>query len=104
MHQTLNPSLAKQLLLLKIRFCLNYLITNALILITEKIQAHLDNEENTNQTVFVYLKKTLDAVGAEFLQQKLEYYGIRGIAKQWFNIYLKNARQYMTDNDQILST
>ena len=49
--------------------------------IIENIQTRLDDNEFT-AGVFVDLK--CDVVDHEILIEKLEHYGVRGIAKEWF--------------------
>ena len=43
---------------------------------------------------FSISRKQFDTVNHEILITKLEYYGIRGIAKEWFTSYLFNRRQF----------
>ena len=40
-----------------------------------------------------------DTINHEILLKKLEYYGIRGIAKSWFASYLSNRQQTVTVNN-----
>ena len=51
--------------------------------IVESIRKQLD-ARNYATGVFVDLKKAFDAVGHNILLEKHVYYGIRGIAKNWF--------------------
>ena len=38
--------------------------------------------------------ETMDIIYAKKLIRKLEHYGVRGIAKDWFVSYLSNRRQF----------
>ena len=60
-------------------------------LVTKILQA-IDNSEYTIG-VFLDLAKAFDTVNHEILLNKLEHYGIRGIALEWFKNYLTNRKQ-----------
>ena len=60
-------------------------------LVTKMLQA-IDNSEYTIG-VFLDLTKAFDTVNHEILLKKLEHYGIRGIALEWFENYLTNRKQ-----------
>ena len=72
-------------------FQLNLSTNNALMSIIENIQTQLD-EGKYCPGVFVDLKKAFDAVDHNMLLRKLDYYGIRGIANEWFCSYLKKRK------------
>ena len=57
--------------------------------IVENIQTQL-NDGKYSAGVYVDLKKVFDTVDHDILLKKLDYYGVRGIASQWFASYLKN--------------
>ena len=64
------------------RFCfrLNISTNNALMSITENIQARLDDNEFA-AGVFADLKKAFETIDHEIIIRKVENYGVRGIAK-----------------------
>ena len=65
--------------------------------ITEKIKASIDDEKY-GCGIFIDLKKTFDTVNHSILLRKLEHYGIRGPALDWFKSYLTNCKQYVYFN------
>ena len=54
----------------------------------------LDNS-NFACGIFIDLRKAFDTVDHEILLNKLEYYGIRGLANNWFKSYLSNRQQFV---------
>ena len=53
---------------------------------------------NVGCGIFIDLQKVFDTVNHRILLQKLERYGIRGIALQWFQSYLHNRKQFVLVN------
>ena len=68
----------------------------SLISITETIKNILDNNKY-GCGVLKDLKKAFDTVNHE-IPQKLEHYGIRGLAFSWFKSYLTDIRRYVHIN------
>ena len=71
--------------------------------IVENIQIQLDDGKYS-AGVFVDLKKAFDTVDHNILLKKLDYYGVRGIANEWFASYLKNRKQFVSISGHISST
>ena len=65
---------------------------------TDKISAAMENNQ-FSVGVFVDLSKAFDTLDHNILLNKLNYYGIRGIAYNWFKSYLCNWCQYVCLDD-----
>ena len=76
-------------------FRTNYSTNHAVLTIIDKIQRAIDARDYTCG-IFLDLSKAFDTVNHEILIQKLEFYGIRGIANNWFTSYLTDRRQTVT--------
>ena len=72
----------------------------ALIDLINKITTALDNKEFAIG-VFLDLSKAFDTVDHSLLLQKLEFYGIRGIALEWFKNYVTQRYQCVRYNNEI---
>ena len=70
---------------------------HALASLTEMVKQALD-EENFACGIFVDFAKAFDTVDHSILLQKLEHYGVRGLANSWFKSYLTNRKQYVSIN------
>lgn len=71
----------------------------AIFQFTQKILEALE-ERNIALGLFLDLSKAYDCLNHDILLQKLEKYGIRGIALQWFSSYLTDRKQRVAINAQ----
>ena len=71
---------------------------NALMTMVERVKSSLIAAWNYTAGVFVDPKKAFHTADHNNLLEKLDYYGIRGVAKDWFHSYLDNRKQYVTLN------
>ena len=70
---------------------------HALFSLTEMIREALDNS-NFACGIFIDLQKAFDTVDHQILLKKLEHYGVRGLANNWFKSYLTNRQQFVSIN------
>ena len=70
---------------------------NALIEMTDQIKEACDRGLYACG-VYLDLKKAFDTVNHKILLSKLNHYGIRGIANDWFKSFLANRTQYTNIN------
>ena len=47
---------------------------------------------------YLLISKRIDTVHHDILIQKVNHYGIRGVANNWFSSYLQNRLQYVSIN------
>ena len=73
----------------------NHSTLHAILLIADKIQKAIERNQYSCG-IFLDLSKAFDTVNHTILIKKLEYYGIRGIAKDWFCSYLSNRKQLVS--------
>ena len=72
----------------------------ALIDLKDRITTAIDNKEFV-AGVFLDLSKAFDTINHDLLLQKLEYYGIRGIALDWFKSYITKRYQCVNYNNEL---
>ena len=82
---------------LQFGFRASHSINHALVSLTEAIKNSLDNRK-FGCGIFLDLQKAFDTVSRAILLLKLERYGIRGIALDWFKSYLSDRKQYVIIN------
>ena len=71
---------------------------HAILCIIDKIQKAID-DRSYSCGIFLDFTKAFDTVNHQILINKLEYYGIRGLAKDWFISYLSGRQQFVTVNN-----
>ena len=71
-----------------------YSTTHSLIDITENIRKTMEAKKY-GCGVFIDLKKAFDTVNHDILLHKLNHYGIRESALDWFKSYLLHGKQYV---------
>ena len=73
----------------------NHSTDYAVLSIVEKIlQSAIDNSDYSCG-IFLDLSKAFDTVNHKILIDKVNYYGVRGIAKEWFLSYLNNRNNLL---------
>ena len=72
----------------------NFSIAHAIITLIENEQSALDNFKFACG-IFIDLEKAFETVDHNILLSKLNCYGIRGIANDWFKSYLSNRSQFV---------
>jgi retron-type reverse transcriptase len=70
----------------------------AIIKLIDQISEEIDNK-NYTIGIFIDLSKAFDTINHTILLDKLNLYGVRGIAHDWFNSYLKHRQQFVQIGD-----
>ena len=101
MHIRLTNFLRKNKVLFSYQFGFrnNYSTNHAPVNPTELIRNALDNG-NFACGVFIDLEKAFDTVNHDIRLCKLNHYGIRRLAFNWFKSYLSDRTQYATINNE----
>ena len=74
-------------------FCSHHSTEHAILSIVDKIHEGIE-KGMFSCGIFLDFSKAFDTVNHSILIRKLEHYGVRGIAKDWFVSYLSNRRQF----------
>ena len=100
MHKRLLSFIEKENILdnMQFGFRARHSTDHAILNIIDKIQHAIDSRD-ISCGIFLDFSKAFDTVNHEILIQKLEYYGIRGIANDWFVSYLSNRCQFVSLGD-----
>ena len=70
----------------------------ALLTILDQISQEMDGKKYSIG-VLLDLSKAFDTIDHQILLQKLEIYGVRGIALKWFSMYLSERTQCLSVGD-----
>ena len=70
---------------------------HAILTLLESIQKALDDGQFACG-IFIDLEKAFGTVSHDILLEKLNHYGIRGIANDWFRSYLSDRTQFLSIN------
>lgn len=66
---------------------------------TNRRNSQWNRQKHYSISIFVNFKKIFDTIDHYILLDKLSKFGIRGVAHQWIESYLKNRKQYVQINN-----
>ena len=72
----------------------NHSTEYALSILYDRLSNAIDNNEYT-AGIFLDLSKAFDTINHQILLEKLNHYGIRGVAHSWISSYLSNRKQFV---------
>ena len=77
-------------------FCANRSTDHAILSVIDLIQ-HASDYQEFSCGMFFDFSKAFDIVNHNILIEKLDYYGIHGVTKDWFTSYLTNRYQHESE-------
>ena len=100
MYKSLLDFLNKNEILIKDQFGFKekHSTCMAILDLVDKTSQKIDSK-SYSMDIFIYLSKAFDTINHKILINKLEYYGIRDVAQQWFIRYLSKRSQYVQIGD-----
>ncbi len=79
-------------------FRLEHSTEYAALELVDRVMSEMD-KKNTPASIFLDLSKAFDTLNHEILLEKLNYYGIKGIAHNLLESYLTGQKQYVDISD-----
>ena len=97
MHKTFCNFLTKHNCIYDLQFGFrsSHSTNHALLDLTDDIRKAIDSNQFA-VGIFIDTQKAFYTVDHTILLNKLNYYGIRGVANDWFKSYLTNRKQYVS--------